>query len=230
MPETDGSGYRAVAFDLLTALLDSWSSWADAARDPALALRWRLRYLELTYGAGRYRDYAALIRESAEASGVGGDATDRLLRSWGALAPWPETSAVLRSLAERVPLAVVTNCSDALAAPLVAKLGVPLRAVITAEAAGWYKPHPEPYRLAIEALGEPASRILFVAGSPNDIGGAGGVGLPVFWHNRLGLPLPPTTASPIGTAASLAPLLELVTDAGGSAVKPPRSGQRTPKP
>ncbi|MEZ4585284.1 MAG: HAD-IA family hydrolase [Gemmatimonadales bacterium] len=214
MPETGASGYRAVAFDLLTALLDSWSSWADAAGDPALGRRWRLRYLELTYGAGRYRDYAALIRESAETSGVDGAATDRLLRSWSALAPWPETIAVLRTLAERVPLAVVTNCSDALAAPLVAGLGVPFRAVITAESAGWYKPRPEPYRLAIEGLSEPASRILFVAGSPNDIGGAGGVGLSVFWHNRLGLPLPPKAGSLVGMATSLDPLLGLVPDRG----------------
>jgi len=217
MPESQRSGYRAVLFDLLTALLDSWSSWAAAAGDPELGRRWRLRYLELTYGAGRYRDYVELIRESAASTGVDRAASDGLLGSWSELAPWPEADAVLRSLAERVPLAIVTNCSDALAAPLVAKLGVPFRAVITAERAGWYKPRPEPYRLAIDALGLPPDRILFVAGSPNDIGGAGGVGMPVFWHNRLGLPLPTQTASLVGAAASLEPLLAL---AAGASTEP----------
>lgn len=120
MPEAAAPGYHAVAFDLLTALLDSWSSWATAAGDPTLGRRWRLRYLELTYGAGRYRDYTELIRESAASTGVARAATDELLRSWSALPPWPETRAVLRSLAARVPLAIVTNCSEALAAPLVA--------------------------------------------------------------------------------------------------------------
>jgi len=210
MPESEQPAYRAVAFDLLTALLDSWSSWAVAAGDPELGRRWRLRYLELTYGAGRYRDYAELIRESAASTGLGRAATDTLLDAWSALAPWPEADAVLHSLAERVPLAIVTNCSDALAAPLVAKLGVPFRAVVTAERAGWYKPRPEPYRLAIDALDFAPDRILFVAGSPNDIGGAGGVGMRVFWHNRLGLPFPTQTAALVGTAASLEPLLTLV--------------------
>lgn len=84
--------------------------------------------------------------------------------------------------------------------------------MITAERAGWYKPRPEPYRLAIEALGLPADQVLFVAGSPNDIGGAGGVGLSVFWHNRLGLPLPAGTSSLVGSAGSLEPLLGLLTD------------------
>ena len=30
-------------------------------------------------------------------------------------------------------------------------------------------------------------RTLFVAGSASDVPGAGGLGMPVFWHNRIGL-------------------------------------------
>ena len=47
--------YDAVLFDLLTALLDSWTLWADVAGDPRAARRWRERYLALTFSTGRYR-------------------------------------------------------------------------------------------------------------------------------------------------------------------------------
>ena len=49
--------YRAVIFDLLTALLDSWTLWNAVAGNEATGLRWRREYLRLTYGAGRYRPY-----------------------------------------------------------------------------------------------------------------------------------------------------------------------------
>ena len=32
--------YAAVGFDLLTALLDTWSLWSDVAGETALGLRW----------------------------------------------------------------------------------------------------------------------------------------------------------------------------------------------
>ena len=60
--------------------------------------------------------------------------------------------------------------------------------MITAERAGFYKPRPEPYRAALAALGTRPERTLFVAGSASDVPGARGAGMPVFWHNRIGLP------------------------------------------
>jgi len=46
---------QAVLFDLLTALLDSWSVWDRAAVNRDAGWRWRAAYLELTYGCGAYR-------------------------------------------------------------------------------------------------------------------------------------------------------------------------------
>jgi len=87
-------------------------------------------------------------------------------------------------------------------------LEVPFDVVVTAERAGFYKPAPRPYQLALEELRVPADRALFVAGSPNDLPGASGVGMHVFWHNRLGLPLPglSTGGLHVGTADRLSPL------------------------
>jgi 2-haloacid dehalogenase len=80
--------------------------------------------------------------------------------------------------------------------------------VVTAEAVGAYKPRPEPYRVALDRLGVQPSRALFVAGSPADIAGARAVGMDVWWHNRLRLPLG-EREPPLAEHDSLEPLLKL---------------------
>jgi HAD superfamily hydrolase (TIGR01493 family) len=125
------------------------------------------------------------------------------------LQPWPEAPGVLAALADRVPLGVVTNCSAGLGAAAAASTGMRFAVVVTAESAGFYKPRPEPYLAALRLLGTAPARTLFVAGSAADVPGAKGVGMPVFWHNRMGLQ-PVGAAHPDFTAASLEPLLDLV--------------------
>jgi 2-haloacid dehalogenase len=55
---------------------------------------------------------------------------------------------------------------------------------VTSERAGFYKPHPAPYRLALAELGLPPERVLFVCGSGFDLFGTAAVGLDTLWHNR----------------------------------------------
>jgi 2-haloacid dehalogenase len=178
--------YDAVAFDLLTALLDSWTLWNDVAGSPEDGMRWRRRYLEITYGCGAYRPYEALVREAARDAGLPESLAERLERRWNELKPWPEAPGVLARLP--VPLAVATNCSARLGRQAADRVGVTFEVVVTAEGAGFYKPRPEPYRAVLAALGTAPERTLFVAGSASDVPGARGVGMPVYWHNRIGLP------------------------------------------
>ena len=44
--------YEAVLFDLLTALLDSWTVWNETAGSEAKGREWRAEYLKRTYGCG----------------------------------------------------------------------------------------------------------------------------------------------------------------------------------
>ena len=67
-PGKDGVRYDAVIFDLLTALIDSWTLWNDVAGSPDDGMTWRRRYLEITYGCGAYRPYETLVREAAATS------------------------------------------------------------------------------------------------------------------------------------------------------------------
>ena len=202
--------FDAVVFDLLTGLLDSWSVWNRVAGSDAEGLRWRLAYLRLTYGCGAYRPYEDLVAEAAVSVGLPSGHAKVLAARWDQLQPWPEVPAVLGALSRRqVPLGVATNCSSLLGRRAAACVGVKFAAVVSAQEAGFYKPRPEPYLTVLDRLGTAPARTLFVAGSPADVPGAAGVGMPVFWHNRAGLPLAEGTASPLLVAATLNPLLDL---------------------
>src|SRR5258706_7248605 len=66
LTETTAAAWpRAVLFDLLTALLDSWTVWNSAAGSEAAGRDWRAEYLRLTYGCGAYQPYEDLVREAA---------------------------------------------------------------------------------------------------------------------------------------------------------------------
>jgi 2-haloacid dehalogenase len=198
----------AIVFDLLTALLDSWSTWNAAARGEESGRRWRARYLELTYGCGAYRPYEELVTEAALLAGLTAEAPARLLATWEDLQPWPEVPGVLRDLRARgLKLGVATNCSTLLGRAAAARCGAPFDAVVTSEEAGYYKPRPEPYRAALAALGVAPEEALFVAGSSADVPGAAGVGMCVVWHNRAGLAAR-AGATPLREARTLDAALE----------------------
>jgi len=119
---------------------------------------------------------------------------------------------VLGGLQGRIPLGVVTNCAEKLGRLAAARTGIAFDTIVTAERAGFYKPHPRPYRLALDELGVRPQDCLFVAGSAYDLYGAAAVGLPVYWHDRIGMPIPPDTPPPKAHHRSLEPLKELLND------------------
>ena len=197
--------YEAVVFDLLTALIDSWALWNSVAGSEAGGLRWRSAYLRLRYGAGAYRDYEAIVAQAAVAAGLNeGVATDLTAR-WDELAPWPEASEVLEALGSRVQLAVVTNCSVGLGRRAAQRVYTKFAVVMTAEEAGFYKPRQEPYARTLEELKTTPDRTLYVAGSAADVPGASALGMPVYWHNRIGL-TPINEVTPDWLEKSLHPL------------------------
>jgi 2-haloalkanoic acid dehalogenase type II len=182
---------RAVLFDLLTALLDSWTLWNAVAGSPERGRAWRAEYLRLTYGCGAYVAYETLVRDAARATGLPEPVADELEARWLELAPWSGAQAVLDALQGRTRLAVVTNCSVRLGRLAAERFQTKWDCVMTAEEAGCYKPDPRPYRLTLERLGVAAHETAFVAGSAFDLVGTSAVGLRTYWHNRVGLSRPP---------------------------------------
>ena len=102
---------------------------------------------------------------------------------------------------------MVTNCSRALGHRAAALLGVDWDVVVTSEEAGYYKPDPRPYQLALARLDVQPGRAAFVAGSGYDLFGTSRVGLRTYWHNRVGMALPPGAPEPERQSPGLAEAL-----------------------
>jgi 2-haloalkanoic acid dehalogenase type II len=207
--------FDTVLFDLLTALLDSWTLWNIVAGSPEDGRKWRAAYLRRTYETGAYRPYEAVVAEAAAEVGLSPTLAAQLAGRYGELEPWPEVREVLGALRrEGVALGVATNCSEELAAKAVACTGIEFDVVVTAERAGFYKPDPRPYEMALDELDVAPGRCLFVAGSAYDLFGTSKVALPTYWHDRIGMASPSNAPEPIAHHRSLYPLLELVRPVG----------------
>jgi 2-haloacid dehalogenase len=203
--------YDAVLFDLLTALLDSWSLWNDVAGDEADGWCWRTAYLRRTYGTGVYRPYETLVAEAAAKAGLSRGLAGELAARYAELRPWPGIGEELARLAAAgVKLGVATNCSEALGRVAAARVGAPFDAVVTAERARFYKPDPAPYRLGLAELGVAPGRCLFVAGSAYDLVGAARLGLDIWWHDRTGMTRPLDAPKPLHHTADLSGLAVFV--------------------
>ncbi|MDP9600949.1 UNVERIFIED_ORG: 2-haloalkanoic acid dehalogenase type II [Variovorax paradoxus] len=207
MQSPNASYPRAVLFDLLTALLDSWTVWNSAAGSEQKGRAWRAEYLRLTYGCGAYEPYEQLVKDAARNTGMDDSAPDALEAQWDTLPVWSGARELLLALKPHCRLAVVTNCSSRLGHRAAARLGIDWDVVVTSEEAGFYKPDPRPYRMALDRLGVKADDAAFVAGSGYDMFGTSAVGLRTFWHNRVGLGLPQGAPSPELQAATLEPAL-----------------------
>jgi 2-haloacid dehalogenase len=202
--------YEAVLFDLLTALLDSWTLWNRTAGSEEMGRRWRAEYLKLTYGCGAYRPYETLVAEAAETVGLGAAYAGRLDAAWGDLRAWPHVEATLAELGKHHRLGVVTNCSERLGLQAAARVNVPFQVVVTSERAGFYKPDPHPYQMALGELNLPAARVLFVAGSGYDLFGTSKCGLDTYWHNHAGLSAPPGAPKPLWESPDITGVLTLI--------------------
>lgn len=194
--------FNAIAFDLLTALVDSWTLWAKVAGSDELGRRWRTTSLRIVTSAGGYQPYEEMVRRAAVEVGLAPARVDDLIARWGEIKPWPETPEVLRRLGQR-RLAIVTNCSQRLAEIAAAATGGTFEVIMSAERAGYYKTDPHAYLAGARALGLEPADILFVGGSAHDVPGAAGAGMKVYWSNRQGLPVPPGAPMPLVNAPDL---------------------------
>jgi 2-haloalkanoic acid dehalogenase type II len=194
--------FEAVAFDLLTALIDSWSLYTRVAGSEEVGRAWRVASLRRVTAQGDYRSYEEILLDAAADAGVPAPKRDELVSRWGELKPWPEVPSVLKSLEGR-RLAIVTNCSQRLADIAARATGGRFEVVMSAERAGAYKIDPRAYRAGLEALRLPPERVLFVAGSAHDVPGASRVGMQVYWSNRQRLPVPMGSPAPIADEPDL---------------------------
>ncbi len=221
--------FNAITFDLLTALVDSWTLWAKVAGGEELGRHWRSTSLRIVTSAGVYQPYDQMVRRAAVEVGLAPARADELIARWTEIKPWPETPAILRRLRQR-RLAIVTNCSQRLAEIAAAATGGAFEVIMSAERAGYYKTDQRAYLAAAQALGLKPAEILFVAGSAHDVPGAAGAGMKVYWSNRQGLPVPGGAPMPLVEARDLSALPLMLLGSGRTRDQPqplPGSGVRS---
>lgn len=207
---TDPAAIHGVACDLLTALVDSWTVWEWVAGDPEHGRRGRQASLRMVTSCGAYRSYEEIVAEATREVGLPPGKAKELLQRWEEIAPYPDSGPALAALQRAGKrLAVVTNCSQPLAELAAGRLPVKWDAIVSAEQAGFYKPHPVPYRAGCEALGLRPERVVFAAGSAHDVPGAAGIGLRVYWANRRNAG-PPEGPTPWVTRPDLSALPDLL--------------------
>ena len=180
MTGLDYERFEALTFDCYGTLID-WESGILAGLRPML-MRGRLERaddellaayaeLEVAAEAGPYRRYRDILRDGqlglAARYGVEPDPAEAatFADSVGDWPAFPDSTAALARLHQRFRLGVITNCDDDLFARSAERLATTFDWVVTAEAAGSYKPDAHNFEVALERIGLPRERILHVAQS-----------------------------------------------------------------
>ena len=220
------SAIRACVFDAYGTLFD-FASAAAGCRDilgdkaESLTALWRdkqLQYSWLRAVQGRHADFWQVTGDALdfamERLKLGGTGLrERLMNLYLALDAFPEVPEVLRRLkAAGLTTAILSNGSPAMLRAAVdhAGLAESLDFVLSVEAVGVYKPHPQVYQLAVDRLGISPGAMVFLSSNAWDAYAASAFGMAVVWCNRYGQPkehLPGAPDREIRTLAELPALL-----------------------
>ena len=191
---------KALVFDAYGTLYDVASVTALCEKHfpghgSAISDIWRQKQLEYTWLSslmGRYQDFwqltAAGLRFAvgARQQELTEEASRELMENYLQLTPYPEVPAALKALAQRLPLAILSNGSPEMLLKVTQHNGFTphLKHVISVHELSVFKPSPRVYELAVSKLGVPKEQIGFVSSNSWDAVGAKAFGFHVFWINR----------------------------------------------
>jgi 2-haloacid dehalogenase len=187
---------------------------ADADRFSEI---WRTKQLEYSWTltlAGHYVDFWTLTERALDFAFARVPSVDRSLRpklldAYLTLDAFPDARATLIELrAKGARLAILTNGAPRMVAAAVEAAGIAdlLDAVLSVDAVRRYKPRPEVYTLATEALGMKPPEVAFVSSNRWDVMGAVSFGFRAFWINRAQMPDEYADLPPLRQIGSLADL------------------------
>ena len=191
----------ALVFDAYGTLFDVHSVMRLAetlfpGKGAALSQAWRAKQLEYTWLRslmGHYKDFNEVTAESLDwaitsLSIVAGEgAKQALVDEYRRLEMFPEVPAALDALSASRPLAILSNGHPEMLEAVVDHNGIRDRfrgGILSVHPAGVFKPHPDVYRLAEEALGVPRTLLGFVSSNGWDAAGAKAFGFRAYWVNR----------------------------------------------
>lgn len=227
------AGCRTVVFDAYGTLFDVGAATSRCRdvlgdRTEALSALWRAKQLEYSWLRSLRGDFVDFWHVTGEAldyaldaHGLGDPALrSRLMELYFVLGTYPEVPEMLRQLkAAGVRTAILSNGSVSMLVAAVQSAGVHdlMSEIISADAAGIFKPHPSVYQLAVDRLNLPAEKMVFVSSNTWDASAAARFGFRVVWVDRLGGRLDRLPGEPIARIASLAALPPLLGSGSGQA-------------
>ena len=225
---------RVCVFDAYGTLFDVNAAARAAAAEaggeglaavwPALARDWREKQLDYTWlraAAGRHADFWQVTQDALDwalrAHGLAGDAAlrDRLAALYRRLPPFPEVADVLGDLrGAGLSTAILSNGTPEMLAEAVAGAGIggQLDAVLSAEAAGTFKPAPAIYGLVGRRFDTTPDEVLFVSANGWDAAAGAGYGFVTAWVNRAGAPVDRLWARPAHVLPDLTGIPDLARD------------------
>ncbi len=193
-------GIKAFVFDVFGTVVD-WRSGVAREAGPflqrhgrgdidagAFADAWRARYSpameEVRSGRRPFVRLDVLHRENLEAllASYGlKSATPQELEGlntvWHRLDPWPDAVPGLARMKARAIIAPLSNGNIALMVNMAKRAGLPWDVILGAEVSQAYKPTPQAYLRAAEALALEPHELCLVACHPSDLAAARGCGL-----------------------------------------------------
>ncbi|MFC5279369.1 haloacid dehalogenase type II [Halorubrum rubrum] len=220
----------AICFDMYGTLCDTASvtralrrelDVADALVD-AVESTWRSRQLRYSYQLAlmeSYRPFWSVTRDALDFAldryDLAPDAgtRERVLGSYEELEPFPGATETLESLsADGHAVTVLSNGNPEMLSTLAGNAGIDgaLDALLSADAAGTFKPAPAVYETAAAELGEPIGDCWLVSGNAWDVAGAGSAGMETVWVNRANDPFERIGTEPTATVGTLAEVPEAV--------------------
>lgn len=148
-----------------------WEAFADA---------WRARYqpsmAQIREGKRPFTKLDILHRENLVdilpdfgVSGLSDADLDYLNTAWHRLPPWPDTVPGLIRLKTKFIIGTQSNGNIALMVNMAKHGGLPWDVILGSEVVGAYKPQPEAYTRACEALMLPPDQVMMVAAHTNDL-------------------------------------------------------------
>ena len=193
------SQVKALLFDVFGTVVDwrnSIAREAEAALAPKgykldwnrFAVRWRDRYQpameEVRSGRRAFAKldllhYENLVQvlEEFGVTGLGEVEMRHLNCAWHRLDPWPDAVVGLTRLKRKFTIATQSNGNIALMNNMAKRAGLPWDLILGAEVVQAYKPQPEAYLRAADALGLAPGECLMTAAHNNDLVAASRQGL-----------------------------------------------------
>jgi 2-haloacid dehalogenase len=190
---------EAFVFDAYGTLYDVYSVAARCescwpGKGAQLSQLWRAKQLEYTWQRSLMQRYVPFSTVTREALAYSCEALklelsvaqmEGLMGEYLNLALYPDVTQTLAKL--KTPRAILSNGSPDILLPLVKNSGLELDAVISVDQLKIFKPAPQVYQLAVEAL--KTKNIGFVSSNCWDAIGAKSYGFTVYWINRSGAPV-----------------------------------------